>query len=88
MNLRTSPYSATVREESPKGYIVLSVNCRGETGYVLDYREADNLGPSGPRELDDLLGAITYLRGRQDVDRHRIGIWGSSNGSVSNTTSS
>jgi dipeptidyl aminopeptidase/acylaminoacyl peptidase len=63
-----------------KGYIVLSVNYRGGTGYGLDYREADNLGPGGASELNDLLGAITYLRGRQDVDSHRLGIWGGSYG--------
>ncbi|MBV8831408.1 MAG: S9 family peptidase, partial [Acidobacteriaceae bacterium] len=63
-----------------EGYIVLSVNYRGGTGYGLDYREADNLGPGGGSELNDLLGAITYLRGRQDVDSHRVGIWGGSYG--------
>src|SRR5438309_11712290 len=63
-----------------EGYIVLSVNYRGGTGYGLDYREADNLGPGGGSELNDLLGAITYLQGRQDVDSHRLGIWGGSYG--------
>jgi dipeptidyl aminopeptidase/acylaminoacyl peptidase len=63
-----------------EGYIVLSVNYRGGTGYGLDYREAENLGPGGASELNDLLGAITYLRGRQDVDSHRLGIWGGSYG--------
>jgi len=63
-----------------EGYIVLSVNYRGGTGYGLDYREADKLGPGGGSELNDLLGAITYLRGRQDVDSHRLGIWGGSYG--------
>jgi len=63
-----------------EGYIVLSVNYRGGTGYGLDYREADNLGPGGGSELNDLLGAISYLRGRQDVDSHRLGIWGGSYG--------
>src|SRR5690242_10506282 len=63
-----------------EGYIVLSVNYRGGTGYGLDYREADNLGPGGASELNDLLGAITYLQGRQDVDSHRLGIWGPSYG--------
>jgi dipeptidyl aminopeptidase/acylaminoacyl peptidase len=63
-----------------EGYIVLSVNYRGGTGYGLDYREADNLGVGGCSELNDLLGAITYLRGRQDVDSHRLGIWGPSYG--------
>ena len=63
-----------------EGYIVLSVNYRGGTGYGLDYREADNFGPGGGSELNDLLRAITYLRGRQDVDSHRLGIWGGSYG--------
>jgi dipeptidyl aminopeptidase/acylaminoacyl peptidase len=63
-----------------KGYIVLSVNYRGGTGYGLDYREADNLGPGGGSELNDIVGAITYLRGRQDVDSHRLGIQGDSYG--------
>ena len=63
-----------------EGYIVLSVNYRGGTGYGLDYREADNLGPGGGSEFNDLLGAISYLRGRQDVDSHRLGIWGGSYG--------
>ena len=65
-----------------EGYIVLSVNYRGGTGYGLNYREADDLGPGGGSELNDLLGAITYLRGRQDVDSHRLGIWGPSYGGL------
>ena len=65
-----------------EGYIVLSVNYRGGTGYGLDYREADDLGPGGSSELNDLFGAITYLRGRQDVDTHRLGIWGPSYGGL------
>jgi dipeptidyl aminopeptidase/acylaminoacyl peptidase len=63
-----------------EGYIVLSVNYRGGTGYGLEYREADNFGPGGASELNDVLGAITYLRGRPDVDSHRLGIWGPSYG--------
>src|SRR5258708_29407710 len=65
-----------------EGYIVLAVSYRGGTGYGLNYREADNLGPGGSSELNDLLGAITYLRGRQDVDSHRLGIWGPSYGEL------
>ena len=65
-----------------EGYIVLSVNYRGGTGYGLDYREADNFGPGGGSELNDLLGTINYLRGREDVDSHRLGIWGPSYGGL------
>jgi dipeptidyl aminopeptidase/acylaminoacyl peptidase len=63
-----------------KGYVVLSVNYRGGTGYGLDYREADNRGPGGGSELNDVLGAIAYLRGRKDVDSHRLAILGDSYG--------
>jgi dipeptidyl aminopeptidase/acylaminoacyl peptidase len=65
-----------------EGYIVLSVNYRGGIGYGLDYREADNFGPGGGSELNDLLGAITFLQSRKDVDSHRLGIWGGSYGGL------
>lgn len=65
-----------------EGYIVLSVNYRGGIGYGMEYREADNFGPGGDSELNDVLGAITYLQGRKDVDPHRLGIWGASYGGL------
>jgi dipeptidyl aminopeptidase/acylaminoacyl peptidase len=65
-----------------EGYIVLSVNYRGGIGYGLDYREAQDFGPDGASELNDLLGAITYLQSRKDVDRQRLGIWGGSYGGL------
>jgi dipeptidyl aminopeptidase/acylaminoacyl peptidase len=65
-----------------EGYIVLSVNYRGGIGYGLDFREAKDFGPNGGSELLDLMGAVTYLQGRRDVDAHRIGIWGGSYGGL------
>ena len=65
-----------------EGYIVLSVNYRGGIGYGRDYREAENFGPGGGSELNDLLGAISFLQGRKDVDSHRLGIWGGSYGGL------
>src|ERR1700744_3327230 len=65
-----------------EGYIVISVNYRGGIGYGLDYREAQNFGPDGGSELNDLLGAVTYLQNRKDVDPHKIGIWGASYGGL------
>src|SRR5262249_56812469 len=46
-----------------EGYIVLSVNYRGGTGYGLDYREAEKLGPGGSSELKDPFCPITSHRG-------------------------
>ena len=65
-----------------EGYVVLSVNYRGGIGYGLDYREAQDFGPGGGSELNDLLGAITYLQSRKDVDPQRLGIWGGSYGGL------
>ena len=65
-----------------EGYLVLSVNYRGGSGYGLDFREAPGAAAGGASELNDLLGAIAYLKGRQDVDAHRIGIWGGSYGGL------
>jgi dipeptidyl aminopeptidase/acylaminoacyl peptidase len=65
-----------------EGYIVLSTNYRGGIGYGLEYREAKNFGPNGASELNDLLGAVAYLKGRHDVDPRRLGIWGASYGGL------
>ena len=65
-----------------EGYIVISVNYRGGIGYGLDYREAKDFGPDGGSELNDLLGTVTYLQGRKDVDARRVGIWGASYGGL------
>jgi dipeptidyl aminopeptidase/acylaminoacyl peptidase len=64
------------------GYIVISVNYRGGIGYGLDYREANNFGPDGGSEVNDILGTVTYLQGRKDVDARKVGVWGGSYGGL------
>ncbi len=63
-----------------QGYIVLSVNYRSGIGYGMEFREALNYGANGASEFNDVLGAGLYLRGRNDVDPTRIGLWGGSYG--------
>jgi dipeptidyl aminopeptidase/acylaminoacyl peptidase len=63
-----------------QGYIVLSVNYRGGTGYGMKFREAEKTGGRGASEVRDVIGAGQYLRGRNDVDSARIGLWGGSYG--------
>ncbi|HUJ33401.1 MAG TPA: prolyl oligopeptidase family serine peptidase [Candidatus Acidoferrum sp.] len=63
-----------------RGYVVLSVNYRSGIGYGLNFREALNYGAAGASEFNDVLGAGLFLRGRSDVDPHRIGLWGGSYG--------
>jgi dipeptidyl aminopeptidase/acylaminoacyl peptidase len=65
-----------------QGYVVLSVNYRGGTGYGLDFRVPANFGPSGSSEYDDIVGAANYLKSRADVDPKRLGVWGGSYGGL------
>lgn len=63
-----------------RGYVVLAVNYRSGIGYGLNFREAIDYGARGASEFNDVLGAGLYLRSRDDVDPHRIGLWGGSYG--------
>ena len=63
-----------------RGYVVLSVNYRGGTGYGLNFRVPPKFGPSGASEFNDILGAANFLKARPDVDSKRIGVWGGSYG--------
>jgi dipeptidyl aminopeptidase/acylaminoacyl peptidase len=63
-----------------RGYIVLSVNYRGGTGYGLDFRVPPHFGPDGASEFNDVMGGANYLNSRPDVDSKRVGVWGGSYG--------
>jgi dipeptidyl aminopeptidase/acylaminoacyl peptidase len=63
-----------------RGYAVLSVNYRSGIGYGRRFREAPERGPRGATEYQDIVAAGNYLRGRDDVDPARIGLWGGSYG--------
>ncbi len=65
-----------------KGYVVLSVNYRGGSGYGLKFREPPKFGTAGASEYQDILGAAQFLRGRSDVDQQRIGVYGASYGGL------
>ncbi|HEY7234291.1 MAG TPA: prolyl oligopeptidase family serine peptidase, partial [Gemmatimonadaceae bacterium] len=63
-----------------RGYVVLSINYRGGTGYGLNFRVPPNFGPSGASEFNDIIGAANFLKTRSDVDSKRLGVWGGSYG--------
>jgi dipeptidyl aminopeptidase/acylaminoacyl peptidase len=63
-----------------KGYIVLSVNYRSGIGYGMEFREALRYGASGASEVNDVMAAGKFLRGRSDVDPKKIALWGGSYG--------
>lgn len=65
-----------------RGYLVLSVNYRGGTGYGLDFREPAGFGAGGASEYQDIQAACHFLRRRGDIDPARIGIYGMSYGGL------
>ena len=65
-----------------QGYVVLAVNYRAGIGYGRDFRLAENQGPRGASEYQDIVAAGLYLRDRKDVDPERIGLWGGSYGGL------
>ncbi len=65
-----------------KGYVVLSVNYRGGTGYGLNFREPDDFAAGGGSEARDIGGAVEYLKSRGDIDAARIGVYGMSYGGI------
>jgi dipeptidyl aminopeptidase/acylaminoacyl peptidase len=75
-------YYALNQYLASEGYVVLSVNFRGGTGYGLNFREAENFGPGGASEDNDIVGAATFLRARPDVDPARIAVHGGSYGGL------
>jgi len=62
-----------------KGYVVLDMDYRGSSGYGRKWRTGVYLHMGGP-DLDDVMGAVDYLRGLGNIDMHRLGLWGSSYG--------
>ncbi|HWB98672.1 MAG TPA: S9 family peptidase [Bryobacteraceae bacterium] len=62
-----------------QGYVVMDLDYRGSSGYGRDWRTGVYLHMGG-KDLDDVLGAVDYLRGLGNIDMAKVGIWGSSYG--------
>jgi dipeptidyl aminopeptidase/acylaminoacyl peptidase len=63
-----------------RGFLVLSVNFRGGTGYGRGYRFFARAPDRIRAAHEDAVAAATYLRNRREVDPARIGVWGGSYG--------
>ncbi|HEU0123019.1 MAG TPA: S9 family peptidase [Bryobacteraceae bacterium] len=62
-----------------QGSVVMDLDYRGSSGYGREWRTGVYLHMGGP-DLDDVLGAVDYLRTLGNIDMQRIGIWGVSYG--------
>lgn len=66
-----------VREAVQRGYVIVTPDYRGSTGYGEKHR---NLIDYGGKELDDVASAVDYLKTLPFVDQDRLGIMGWSHG--------
>ncbi|MGQ0701683.1 MAG: alpha/beta hydrolase family protein [Gemmatimonadales bacterium] len=66
-----------VREAVQRGYVIITPDYRGSTGYG---REFHNLIDYGGKELDDVASAYEFLKTLPYVDPDRVGIMGWSHG--------
>ena len=66
-----------VREAVERGYIIVTPNYRGSTGYGAAHYNAIDYGG---KEVDDVLSAVEFLRTLPHVDQDRLGVMGWSHG--------
>lgn len=62
-----------------RGYVVLSVDYRGGTGYGTEYEQA-NFQNRGTGDMSDVVAGAHYLKTLPYVDAERLGVWGLSYG--------
>ncbi len=62
-----------------EGYVVLTPNVRGSTGYGRPFEDLNN-ADFGYGDLQDVLAGVDYLKTLDDVDSGRMGITGTSYG--------
>lgn len=63
-----------------QGYVVLSINFRSGIGYGRDFRRAENQGPRGASEYQDIVAGAKYLQALPYVDANKLGLYGGSYG--------
>lgn len=66
-----------VREAVERGYVVIAPDYRGSTGYGAAHYNAIDYGA---KEVDDVRGAVDFLKTLPHVDQDRLGVMGWSHG--------
>ena len=66
-----------VKEAVERGYVVVTPNYRGSTGYGAAHYNAIDYGG---KEVDDVLSAVEFLKTLPHVDQDRLGVMGWSHG--------
>lgn len=75
--IETNGWEPLIQFLVQRGHVVIAPNYRGSTGYGKRFMEA-NIGPGVGGEVDDWVGAASYLRTLPEVDPARVAIMGRS----------
>ncbi|MCC6243711.1 MAG: S9 family peptidase [Gemmatimonadaceae bacterium] len=70
-------YLPFVKEAVRRGYVIITPDYRGSTGYGKEFHERIDYGGM---EVDDVLAAVQVLRANPNVDTTRLGVMGWSHG--------
>jgi dipeptidyl aminopeptidase/acylaminoacyl peptidase len=73
----TADYLPFIREAVRRGYVIITPDYRGSTGYGEEFYKAIDYGG---KEIDDVISAVDYLATLPYVDTDRLGIMGWSHG--------
>jgi len=73
----TADYFPFIREAVERGYVIITPDYRGSTGYGEAFYKAIDYGG---KEIDDVVSAVDYLATLPYVDATRLGIMGWSHG--------
>ena len=73
----TTDYFPFIREAVERGYVIITPDYRGSTGYGEEFYKAIDYGG---KEIDDVISAVDYLATLPYVDTTRLGIMGWSHG--------
>lgn len=76
-HMTPNPYWPFIKEAVQRGYVIITPEYRGSTGYGQDfYAKIDY----GGKEVDDAISSVDYLKTLSFVDMDRLGIMGWSHG--------
>jgi dipeptidyl aminopeptidase/acylaminoacyl peptidase len=73
----TTDYFPFIREAVERGYVIITPDYRGSTGYGEEFYKAIDYGG---KEIDDVISAVDFLATLPYVDTTRLGIMGWSHG--------
>lgn len=78
-------YDPYIQYLAEAGFVILSPNCRGSTGYGRDFMDL-NINDWGGGDYRDWLAAVEWLKKLSMVDPSRLAMWGRSYGGFATLT--